>query len=166
MRTITIPWDIQTYGRVTADDVEDPLFRDGQPWVPAPTFRVPPTALAILSFTAALVLLLSAVSIAARSRGKATPQGIIADDPRWRAMPPIERALRRVRSASYGADLNERRNALDNLAETMKQDAPASDERDAFIREAKELAWPSHDPESEAMQDLATRVKARIGEGR
>ena len=78
--------------------------------------------------------------------------------PRRREVPPLERALAELATASADDDPGRRRRALESLAHELERlDAPLS-------AESRLLAWSPRDPQPEAISELSLRVRGAVAQ--
>jgi hypothetical protein len=121
----------------------------------APTYRVPPRAVAGAALAGALLLLLvpaSAVAGWVRDRRRTPAE-------RWALLPPLARARRAALWAAGRDDADERRRALELAAAELGRGG-----EEALAGLARELAWSDGPPAPEATTALATEI-AEDGRG-
>jgi hypothetical protein len=114
--------------------------------LPAATFRVGPTWLALGLDVAAVLLALLAAWIVVREVLRHRPK-------RVQETPPLTRALAFVRQ-SKARPSDDRRRAVGLLARTL-----ASDDDDSLSAAASSVAWSAGEPDPDGLEELARRVE-------
>ena len=124
-------------------------FKAGYVPLPGTTWRVPPTLLASVLVLVALALLAPAFIVVRRRLRARRPVEVEAEP----ELPPLERALLLVEWTGDREDGEDRRRALEVLAEEL--DVVAS----PLAGDARRLAWSSPSPTPDAATDVVRRVR-------
>jgi hypothetical protein len=172
--SIPVHWPVLlVYSRFAAANADGSTETAGQnPWradfisFPAATYRISPSLLLpVLIVLAGLLavagFVLAFVAIPRRRREPAPepepePEPVIV-------LTPLEQALELLEDASRADGTEDRRRALELVAEVLDLDHPE------LARAARTLAWSEDDPRVEQTSGLATRVRTTIdtnGNGR
>jgi hypothetical protein len=125
-------------------------FRSGYRPLPAITWIVPAPLLAALLALAALALFVPG-AILARRRWQARHPVVVEEEPE---LPPLERALLLVEWARDRPDGEDRRRALEVLAEALDGEAPVE-----LADDARTLAWSPAPPSPQSAAALVERVR-------
>lgn len=147
-KTLTTSWPVlRVQSRVAAGDLVHPVLRTPTA-PPTPRYRFSPSlagyalvALAAVLACAGAILLLRVAFRAAAPRLR-------------RPEPLLDRILGELAAASSNGDSDRRRKALEQLALALEQ------VDDSLSSESRVLAWGRDDPRSEAISELAKRVRA------
>jgi hypothetical protein len=120
--------------------------------VPASSYRVEPSLLAILLDVGGGLLLAGAAAAA----GFGLWLRLAADRRRKRELEPLELALALVRDAK-AREPDDRRRAVGLLARTL---APS----DRYVPSASELAWSADEPSPSGLEELADTIEEELGD--
>jgi hypothetical protein len=124
-------------------------FRAGYVPLPGVTWRVPPTLLALLLVVVALALLTPGLVLARRRLRARRPVEVEAEP----ELPPLERALLLVEWTRDRENGEDRRRALEVLAEQLDlAESP-------LAADARRLAWSPRSPAPDAATDVVRRVR-------
>lgn len=151
--TVEVPWQTATVvPRVTAQDLETPVFRDDLEQFPEISYRMSPMLLrwGFLIFAVALLL----VAVRLLSTGSPTAAGF--DETQRPAVPQLQWARERLLRAADAQDLRERSLALHAFALAVRQSR--LERREELAAQAVNAAWSSPDIDPAAMRALADRV--------
>lgn len=150
-RILTSAWPFLRVGsRVAAADLRRPVLHVPQPKPVSSDYRLPPraTGWTLRALAALLALGGGVLLLRAALRG--------AGPARRREAPPFETILRELAAASSNGDTGRRRRALEELARELEPlDAPLS-------AESRVLAWAPPDPGTDAIAELASRVRGVV----
>lgn len=146
--TLLAGWPaLRVHARVQATDLLHPMLRVGPPQAHS-SYRLPPGVTGWALLAVALAGALGGLTLLARAAMPSSPFA------RRRSGAPLERILYELTSAN--GDIGRRRSALEQLARELEPlDEPLS-------FESRVLAWAPHEPEPEAISDLATRVRTMV----
>jgi hypothetical protein len=128
--------------------------------VAAPTYRVSPSLLFWVAFSAGIAMMLVASTFAWRWYRLVRPYRVSA--PGGASGTPLERALALLAWAHARGDETLERKALERVAGELDGEAPVP-EADDLSRTARELAWSSRTPEDEEVETFSQRAR---GSGR
>jgi hypothetical protein len=140
--------------RVRPDDVTPPRMRDGLRPLPSVSYRVQPVALELAFGGAAVLLMLAAGGLVARSRPRPAPVGPQENG----AVSPLVAALMLARQAAAAGDPVMQRKALERLASELRLAKLLS-----LARSARRLAWSERKPQAQATEALADDVVREAG---
>jgi hypothetical protein len=165
-RTIAVDWPILVvYSRFAAANAEGSTGSSVAPWridldsFPAATYGLAPGLLlpalfVLVALLAAAAVVLAWVAIPRRSQAP-EPE----PEPEPEPLPtrtPLELALELLEDAGRADGAEDRRRALELVAEVLDLDHPD------LARAARTLAWSEHDPVVGQTSGLATRVRTTI----
>ena len=155
--TRPVEWpSFELVSRLTDADRADPTARlRVDSTLPPVTYRIDPGTLQalLIAFSAALVLLASALTALALRR-RARPPAPVAPD-----LAPLDRALLFVHASTANGFPDDRRKALSRLARELRASG-----RDDLANAAARLAWSADAPSPEAAGEFASEVEAALGE--
>jgi hypothetical protein len=145
--TLVSAWPaVRVHARVPAADLQHPMLRVGPPHA-HPSYSLPPSPTGWTLIAVALVGALGGLTLLARAT---LPSPLFARRSRGT---PIERILREL---ADGGMNGRSRSTLEQLARELEPlDEPLS-------FESRVLAWAPQEPDSEAIADLARRVRAAV----
>jgi len=133
---------------------------------PAVSYRVAPGMLIAALLVVAALLVAAAAALAYRAIPRRGPPPLPEPEPEPEPEPlltPLEQALVLLEDANRADGAEDRRRALELVAEVLDRDHPS------LARAAKALAWSADDPLVEQTSGLASRVRSTIdlnGNGR
>jgi len=122
--------------------------------LPAATYRVSPSSLALALYAFAALLAVAGVALIAPELARRQRHRRAAGDDRS----PLARALAYVREAQ-GRPTEDRRRAVGLLARTLRKEGNGLD------AEASSVAWSESEPSPPRMEELARAVEANHSEG-
>ena len=168
---IAVDWPILlVYSRFAAANLDestgDALWRADLTSFPAVSYRVPPGVVlpSLLVLAGLLAVAGAALAFIAIPRRKAIPEPEPEPEPEpVIVLTPLEQALELLEDASRADGAEDRRRALELVAEVLDIEHPD------LARAARTLAWSEDDPLVEQTSGLATRVRTTIdthGNGR
>ena len=153
-------------GGATAGASTQNLWRADLVSFPAATYRIPPAVLLPALVVLAILLVAAGVALAVvaipRRRKEPEPQPEPEPEPVI-VLTPLEQALELLEDASRADGTEDRRRALELVAEVLDLEHPE------LARAARTLAWSEDEPQVEQTSGLATRVRGTIdtnGNGR
>ena len=153
------------YSRFAAANLDGPAASSSIPWradldsFPAATYRFSPGLLLAVLLGLAAVLVVAGVALAyiAIPRRTHVPEPEPEPEPEpVVVLTPLEQALELLEDASRADGAEDRRRALELVAEVLDLDHPD------IARAARTLAWSEDDPLVEQTSGLATRVRTTI----
>jgi hypothetical protein len=153
------------FAAATLASPREPLNPNPNPWradlvsFPAVSYRVAPGFLLAALLGAAAVLVAAGAALAYRAIPRRGPPPPPEPEPEPEPEPvltPLEQALVLLEDASRANGAEDRRRALELVAEVLERD------HSALARAAKALAWSEDDPLVEETSGLATRVRSTI----
>jgi len=167
---LSVHWPILlVYSRFAAANADRSATEDGSTqtlWradlvsFPGATYRIAPAVLLPAIVVLAILLAAAGVALAVvaipRRRKEPEPEPVIV-------LTPLEQALELLEDAGRADGTEDRRRALELVAEVLDLDHPE------LARAARTLAWSEDDPQVEQTSGLATRVRGTIdtnGNGR
>ncbi len=165
-QSVTVDFPILiVYSRFAAANADGPTASSSIPWradlnsLPATSYRVSPTALLVVLLVLAGLLaaagaVLAYVAIPRRSP-EPEPEPELEPEPVI-VLTPLEQALELLEDASRADGAEDRRRALELVAEVLDLDHPD------LAGAARSLAWSEEDPLIEQTSGLATRVRTTI----
>jgi hypothetical protein len=164
-KSIAIDWPLLlVYSRFAAANLEGPvassavLSRADLESFPAASYRIPPTVLlpALLVLAALLGIAGGALAYVAIPR-RAAPEPEPEPEPEpLPTLTPLQQALELLEDASRADGVEDRRRALELVAEVLDVEHPE------LARAARTLAWSEDDPQIDQTSGLATRVRTTI----
>jgi Flp pilus assembly protein TadB len=146
--------------RLAGTNLDEPAFRADPREVPAPTYRVSPTVLAVVALSVAGLLVLVALVLLV----PLVPIGFVQ---RWREArrarrrTDLERALAHLRATVPRGETGEVRPALERLASELGRV-----ESGELAVQTRRLAWAEPPPVEDEIGELSTDVDDVIAEGR
>ncbi|MGZ8717455.1 MAG: hypothetical protein ACXWYO_10130 [Gaiellaceae bacterium] len=148
--TLTAAWPaLRVHARVQAADLEHATLRIG-PLQTHSSFRLPPGMTGWTLLAVAFMFALGGLTMLVRA---VLPSAAFA---RRRHGTPLERILHELASSGANGDAGRRRTALEELARELEPlDEPLS-------FESSVLAWAPQEPERDAIDDLARRVRTAV----
>jgi hypothetical protein len=165
--SFVVEWPpLLVYSRFAAANLDNPTGpAAAAPWradletMPAVSYRLPAGVLIPVALVLAVLLAAAGAALAyvALPRRAQVPE----PEPEPEAEPvivltPLEQALELLEDASRADGVEDRRRALELVAEVLDLDHPE------LARSARTLAWSEDDPEVEQTSGLATRVRGTI----
>lgn len=165
--SLVVDWPpLLVYSRFAAANIEGPTGPAAvAPWradletFPAASFRIPPGVLIPVALVLAALLAVGGAVLAyiALPRRASAPEPAPEPEPEpVVVLTPLEQALELLEDASRADGAEDRRRALELVAEVLDLDHPE------LARAARTLAWSEDDPEVEQTSGLATRVRTTI----
>jgi hypothetical protein len=155
----TIEWPpLRAAGRIDPRQLEQAALRAELRDLPAPSYRVPPRAVALIALVLAALLAAAAAILVLRLlplERLAARLGAIRADRRS----DLERALALVRESSTSGTTAEGRRALERLAVELRRS-----ENRALARDASRLAWSQGRPVHAGVGSLSDEVQRLISE--
>jgi len=165
-RSIPIDWPVLlVYSRFAAVNLDAPASSSVLPWradlesFPAASYRISPAMLLpVLLVLAGLLAVAGAVlAFVAIPRRHEAPEPEPEPEPEpLPTLTPLEQALELLEDASRADGVEDRRRALELVAEVLDIEHPD------LARAARTLAWSEDDPVVEQTSGLATRVRTTI----
>jgi hypothetical protein len=137
----------------------DALWRADLASFPAASYRISPTLLVRVLVALAVLLTLGGVALAFVAIPRRRPEPEPEPEPDPEPLPlltPLEQALELLEDASRADGAEDRRRALELVAEVLDLGHPD------LARAARTLAWSEDDPLVEQTSGLATRVRTHI----
>lgn len=165
-QSVAIDWPLLlVYSRFAAVNLEAPVSSSILPWradlesFPAASYRISPALLlpALLVLAGLLAVAGAALAFVAIPRRRAAPEPEPEPEPEpLPTLTPLEQALELLEDASRADGVEDRRRALELVAEVLDLEHPD------LARAARTLAWSEDDPVIEQTSGLATRVRTTI----
>jgi hypothetical protein len=165
-KSVAIDWPLLlVYSRFAAANLEGPAASSVVPWrgdldaFPAANYRISPAVLlpVLLVLAAILAVAGAALAYVAIPRRKPAPEPEPEPEPEpLPTLTPLEQALELLEDAGRADGVEDRRRALELVAEVLDLEHPD------LARAARTLAWSEDDPVVEQTSGLATRVRTTI----
>ena len=140
-------------------DASSSLWRADLASFPSASYRISPTLLISILIAGAVLLAAGAAALAFVAIPRRKPEPEPEPEPEPAPLPlltPLEQALELLEDASRADGAEERRRALELVAEVLDVEHPD------LSRAARTLAWSEDDPVVEQTSGLATRVRTTI----